>query len=135
MSGVVATWVMEKKEVADGDADENKRPVAKHHPLVKHVSPHKTLINAVLVPNISSAQEVGLDEDFEEWALQLNEWLGLVGIESPRVVAGDSIDPYLSRYNIPFSKGDSLQPRNMIRLTWFGLLPSPWIRRLFIEIR
>ena len=122
-----------KKEVAEGEAERVERPIAKHHPIAKCVSPQKTTISSVMIPDLAPPQELDTEGEFEDWALNVYEWLSLVGIQSPRVQAGDAIDPYLSRYTLQLPQGDSPKPQNLARITWFGLLPKESIRKLFID--
>lgn len=70
------------------------------------------------------------DDSFEEWALEIYEWLSLVAAGSPRILLKDTIDPFLSRYQIPdYDSGKAL---NMVTLTWVGLIPASWVRKLLI---
>ena len=124
-----------EREVADGGAEQINEPIARHHPVQKLVSPQKVTINAVLLPDLDPADGMNSKGDFEDWALDVYEWLSLVGIQSPRATAGDSIDPYLSRYRIPRLSDDSGPPKNLILLSWSSLLPARWIRSLFIQLR
>lgn len=78
------------------------------------------------------------DDEFQDWALETYEWFGLVGIESPRILAGDSVDPFLCRYQLPYPQGDlreNLNSLNMVSVLWTGLLPAQWIRNLFLKAR
>lgn len=76
------------------------------------------------------------DELFEQWATDFYEWLGLVSLESPRVLQADSIDPFLSRYRVPQAQEqDENRVTNMISLTWRGLIPRAWIRELLIQLK
>lgn len=72
-----------------------------------------------------------LPDGFEEYAVELSEWVGLLALDSPRVQAFDSIDAYLSRYEVPSHK--HAQETNLVRVRWRGLLPTKWITRLFLE--
>ena len=116
-------------------ADGKERPIAKHHPVTRLVSPHKSIIERVLVPNPDPARMMNSDDDLEDWAIEFYEWLSLVGIASPRVQSGDSIDDHISRYRVPLSQIDSGTPRNIVHLRWSGLLPSGWVRTLFISVK
>ena len=111
------------------------RPIAKHHPITRRVPARKTMVNAAIVPDLNPAQELHAEDELEEWALEVYEWLSLVGIQSPRVLAGDTIDPYLSRYKHQLPQSDSSKPQDLARITWFGLLPPQWVRKLFVNLR
>ena len=65
--------------------------------------------------------------------MEIYEWLSLVGLQSPRVVLGDAIDPYLSRYQVPNDNSENTM--NLVTLTWTGFLPAQWVRGLFAELR
>lgn len=126
------------REVAKGEKDQNERPIAKHHPVRRLASPQKIIMDAVTVPDLDLIEVIKSDEGFEDWALEIYEWLSLVGIESPRILAKDSIDNYLSRYQVPstsFAQSDSGKPQSIVRVSWSGLLPASLLRNLFIELR
>ncbi|OTA02168.1 hypothetical protein A9Z42_0025080 [Trichoderma parareesei] len=72
-------------------------------------------------------------EALEYSATEIYEWLSLVRLESPRVVAGDNIDPYLSRYAPPEADGDVAQSP-VCKLSWQGFFSSSWLRSLFIDV-
>lgn len=61
------------------------------------------------------------------------EWLSLVRLQSPRVMAGDNIDPYLSRYQVPDDDDKAVDAKfSMIR--WQGFLTADWVRQLLVDI-
>lgn len=72
-------------------------------------------------------------ESLEYSATEMYEWLSLVRLESPRVVAGDAIDPYLSRYAPPEADGTAAQVQ-VCKLSWQGFLSPSWLRSLFVDI-
>ena len=91
------------------------------------------------------------DDDFRETTIEIYEWLGLVSMGSPRVQAGDTIDPFLSRYAVPVASSSSaaaagnkdqdeadlnaVAVTDMVSLTWRGLIRSTWIRLLLILLK
>ena len=81
---------------------------------------------------MNPAQSSDSHEDFEDWAMETYEWLSLIAMESPRVCLEDTIDPFLSRYQVP--DGDPGMISNMAILTWTGLIPNSWVRTLFIHL-
>ncbi|KAH6609855.1 hypothetical protein Trco_003201 [Trichoderma cornu-damae] len=83
------------------------------------------------IPPIILAQ--GDREALEYSATEMYEWLSLVRLESPRVVAGDAIDPYLSRYSPPEADITTAQTQ-VCKLSWQGFLSSSWLRGLFVDI-
>jgi ribonuclease P/MRP protein subunit RPP40 len=83
------------------------------------------------IPSTILAQ--GDREALEYSATEIYEWLSLIRLESPRVVAEDTIDPYLSRYSPP--EGDSAAAQTQVcKLSWQGFLSSSWLRGLFVDI-
>ena len=109
-------------------------PLAKHHPATKTCATEKKFVQDVSMPELSSASSMESENSFETWALEIYEWISLVGLESPRIYMNDAIDPYLSRYQTP-KLPEAKQAINMVSLTWRGLLPGEWIRSLFIQFR
>ncbi|RFU74318.1 ribonuclease p 40kda subunit [Trichoderma arundinaceum] len=83
------------------------------------------------IPSTILAQ--GDREALEYSATELYEWLSLVRLESPRVVAEDTIDPYLSRYSPPEADGTVAQTQ-VCKLSWQGFLPPSWLRSLFVDV-
>ncbi|KAI9840789.1 MAG: hypothetical protein M1830_007910 [Pleopsidium flavum] len=108
-------------------------PVSKHHPIVKTSRPQIAELASILVPPLGPPKRDGISsrEDFEHYAVDLSEWLGLLALDSPRLQASDSVDVYLSRYEVPFCK-DALE-MDLVRVRWRGLLPAKWITQLFLE--
>ena len=87
----------------------------------------------VLTPPLRVDAKAVDDLDFDLWALDTFEWLGLVSLQSPRVFKNDNIDSYLSQYSVPGTQG--ADATNLIILAWRSLVPSTWIRTLFVELR
>ncbi|PGH27402.1 hypothetical protein AJ80_00880 [Polytolypa hystricis UAMH7299] len=110
-------------------------PIKQHHPQTITLSPLQTSLERILVPPISStipppsAANSG-QEFLRESCEELEEWLALVSLNSPRVKADDSIDPYLSRYDVP--NRDECVSMDLVRVSWKGLVPSKWITQLLI---
>ena len=111
-------------------------PLEKHHPVKMAASPSKTTISSVLTPCMSpslysspSSHETSI---LVEEVCDLQEWLDLACMNSPRIRSKDSIDPYLCRYDIPNGK-DAATERNLVRLQWRGFLSPLWIRTIFAE--
>ncbi|KAL0935923.1 ribonuclease p mrp protein subunit pop1 [Colletotrichum truncatum] len=68
----------------------------------------------------------------EDFATETYEWLSLVRLQSPRIETGDSIDPYLSRYQGP-GDSDSPQHGKVCKITWQGFFTSSWVRSVLID--
>ena len=105
-------------------------PITKHYPVTKECSPQQKTTERVRVPNLSAPRTSDYKDDFEEWALETYEWLSLVAMESPRILSEDTIDPFLSRYQVPQS--DSGKAFTMVTLTWTGFIPAFWIKNLMV---
>lgn len=110
-----------------------ERPIAKHYPVTHICSPRLTTSPPVLVPNLAHSDCASSHDQFEQWSLETYEWLSLVAAGSPRVLRGDTVDPFLSRYQVPDANdGKSL---NLVTLTWVGLIPPGWITALFMVLK
>ena len=86
----------------------------------------------VLVPPSSRLPlaETSPSEEVQEHCAALSEWLAMVALESPRVIAGDTVDPVLSRYSVP--DVDDSAPSDLVISKWHGFISSQWITQLFI---
>ena len=69
--------------------------------------------------------------DIGEWSNEIVEWLGLVALESPRVQAGDRIDPHLSRWAFPAGTSEQATPVRVLR--WEGMVDSGWVTQLLFN--
>ena len=74
--------------------------------------------------------ETSPSEEVQEHCAAISEWLAMVAFESPRVIAGDTVDPVLSRYSVP--DVDDSTPSDLVILKWHGFISSQWITQLFI---
>lgn len=105
-------------------------PLEKHHPTIVSCSPLRKDYHDVLVPPIDMGGLVDASQDdVQDLCQEFSEWIALVSLGSPRVVAGDSVDPYLSRYSVP--QVEISKPSDLVSLKWRGLIPSHWISQLF----
>ncbi|TDZ20951.1 Uncharacterized protein Cob_v006208 [Colletotrichum orbiculare MAFF 240422] len=68
----------------------------------------------------------------EEFATETYEWLSLIRLQSPRVQAGDNVDPYLSRYQTPGGP-DTPSQAKVCKITWQGFFTSNWVRSVLIN--
>lgn len=102
----------------------------KHRPIFRTCQPEITILASILVPPLDPSEQ-NLVEEFEEYAVGLSEWVGLVALNSSRTQASDSIDAYLSRYEVP--SRDLARETNLIRVRWNGLLPNKWITHVLLE--
>ncbi|PFH56679.1 hypothetical protein XA68_16137 [Ophiocordyceps unilateralis] len=105
---------------------------------LKRIGAHKPVIftaNAAIMqskqvsdvaPQVSASVLAEGDRiSLEETATDLNEWLSLIRLQSPRVAADDDIDPFLSRYNAP---GGADGQTKVCSLSWQGFMAASWLR-------
>lgn len=111
---------------------EGKEPISKHAPWIHKIEPVATVMDNTLVPRLHSVNLQKLYE--EEESMNLLEYLHLLSLKSPRVNAGDRIDPYLSRYEVP-DFGSGIMPRDIVCVRWKGFIPPAFIRQLFFLAR
>ncbi|KAK1976045.1 ribonuclease P 40kDa subunit [Colletotrichum cereale] len=79
---------------------------------------------------IQNVDRLGL----EDFATETYEWLSLIRLQSPRVEAGDSIDPYLSRYQVPGDADvDAPSHSRVSKITWQGFFTPDWVRGVLIN--
>ncbi|KAH7397111.1 ribonuclease P 40kDa subunit-domain-containing protein [Pyrenochaeta sp. MPI-SDFR-AT-0127] len=106
--------------------------ISKHAPWTHPFEPVTTRIDNVLVPSLSIGDLNGLYA--EEDSLSLLEYLQMVTSDSPRLSRKDSIDPHLSRYEVP-DFGNGISPTNLVLLSWKGFISPAFGRELFITIQ
>ena len=70
------------------------------------------------------------EHELRDSCTDIQEWLGLVAIDSPRIRADDRIDPYLSRYQVP--NRDECKTSNLVKVSWRGLIPPDWVMKMLI---
>ncbi|KAH8802061.1 ribonuclease P 40kDa subunit-domain-containing protein [Hyaloscypha sp. PMI_1271] len=76
-------------------------PLDAHFPTWRTVSPGASQSIKVKMPSIKPPTEVdpSYGADFEDYAVDIHEWLSLVLLESPRINSDDKIDSFLTRYS------------------------------------
>ena len=84
----------------------------------------------IVVPKFSLNSPVTHSIEANEDATDLLEWLGLLSLNSPRVTFADRIDPYLSRYAVPYR--DRATQQDLVSLKWKGFIPASWMEQLFL---
>jgi len=118
---------------SDTIKDIGNTPLQKHQPQIIECDMARILHCEVLVPpSQMDITESTPSEDVQEHCNALSEWLAMVSLESPRVTANDTIDPYLSRYSVP--DADDANPTNLISLKWHGFINSRWITQLLTAL-
>lgn len=70
-------------------------------------------------------------DDFEDYAVEIHEWLSLIQLSSPRIDPGDKLDPFLSRYSPP---GDDPTSIGLVKITWRGFLSPTWAHQIFVQV-
>jgi ribonucleases P/MRP protein subunit RPP40 len=87
----------------------------------------------VQCPDVAVAPaETGEGEgEFRDYCSGISEWLSLVSLGSPRVLADDEIDSYLSRYEVPRSQ-DKTEIVDLVVVKWTGFMPAGWITQLLV---
>lgn len=70
---------------------------------------------------------------------EVEEWLALATLQSPRLKATDRIDPYLCRYTVPaYLDGDLTGPDHdvvdLVVLEWRGFLSAAFVTALLVSL-
>lgn len=109
-------------------------PLDAHFPVKKTASPAVVQGIEVKMPSLKPPRAPTEGDlygaDFEDYATEMQEWLSLVQLESPRVEANDKIDLYLSRYCPP---GEASTVTSLVRITWRGFLSPSWAHKTFVR--
>lgn len=87
-------------------------------------------IPSMRVPNTESS---GHREDFDEFVVDMHEWLSLTLLESPRIHLDDKVDPFLSRYTPPAPPTSLSTPAKLVKITWQGFFASAWVHHAFVQ--
>jgi ribonucleases P/MRP protein subunit RPP40 len=108
-------------------------PLDAHFPVKQTASPRLLQDIKVDLPSLKPPTDVDrtYGADLEDYAVELQEWLALILLESPRISPDDKIDPFLSRYAPP---GDSHTNTKLVKLTWQGFLSPTWAHKTFVKI-
>ncbi|EEQ33446.1 putative ribonuclease P [Microsporum canis] len=127
------TWLFSDLSKSSSLTDEDA-PIRKYHPQIITCSPVESVMTKVLTPPFGSESLLPIkDRDsLRETCDELQEWLALASLGSERILENDSIDPYLSRYEVPLR--NECKASNLVRVTWRGLMPSSWVMNLFISV-
>jgi ribonuclease P/MRP protein subunit RPP40 len=88
----------------------------------------------VQCPDVAAAPaETGEGEsEFRDYCSGISEWLSLVSLGSPRVLADDEIDSYLSRYEGPRPQ-DGAEIADLVVAKWTGFIAADWITQLLVS--
>ncbi|RYP69117.1 hypothetical protein DL771_006271 [Monosporascus sp. 5C6A] len=111
-------------------------PLAKHYPVRYTSVPGFDEDLAVAIPPLRPPPAV-LERsnrlELDEYATDVYEWLSLIRLGSPRILASDKIDPYLSTYAVPGGAEDIGEGR-LCKVSWKGFISSTWTRNLLADI-
>ncbi|KAK8156306.1 ribonuclease P 40kDa subunit-domain-containing protein [Phyllosticta citrichinensis] len=113
-----------------------RRPISKHQPHCFTASPEATVMPHTKLPALTCIPDL-CDP---EYGAEVLEWFGMVSLSSPRIEAYDNVDSFLSRYEVPMPykrDGDPDSPavETLVRLRWRGLVPAPFLLRLWLATR
>ncbi|KAE8383673.1 ribonuclease P 40kDa subunit-domain-containing protein [Aspergillus bertholletiae] len=105
-----------------------------NNPHIIDCEPVRTDYRDILVPPFKGIDvtDTALEQELKGNCEEISEWLGMVALGSPRVLASDDVDSYLCRYSVPDT--DEAKPSGLISLKWHGLLPPKWITGLFLTL-
>lgn len=119
--------------ISDINSTENK-PIKNIQPQIIECNPVRITHHNILTPAFqeTAIPETASQEDLQDECGSLSEWIAMVSIESPRVLAEDNVDSYLSRYCIP--DAERAKPSNLVSLKWHGFAPAKWVMQLFFEL-
>ncbi|KAH7027084.1 ribonuclease P 40kDa subunit-domain-containing protein [Macrophomina phaseolina] len=111
-------------------------PIVAHAPQLQTVRSDLFQMQRVQIPALTSIHDV-CDP---EYCAEVLEWFGMVSLGSPRIDAADSINSFLSCYEVPMpylTDGEAAAPAvgGVVRLRWRGLVPSAFLLRLWIVAR
>ncbi|KAK0745002.1 ribonuclease P 40kDa subunit-domain-containing protein [Apiosordaria backusii] len=108
-------------------------PLAAFSPTTCTSNPSITRDIGALVPSLTpptgTAEHTARDE-LEDFSSEVYEWLSLVRLQSPRILANDQIDPYLSLYRVP----EGSKPARVCKISWRGFLSPSWTRQAMIDL-
>ncbi|KAK8156824.1 ribonuclease P, partial [Phyllosticta citribraziliensis] len=113
-----------------------RRPISKHQPHCFTASPEAIVMPHTKLPALTSIADL-CDP---EYGAEVLEWFGMVSLSSPRIDARENVDSFLSRYEVPMPyrrDGDPDSPavETLVRLRWRGLVPAPFLLRLWLATR
>ena len=115
------------------DICEGAKPIEKLHPQLLESSQLRTKLENILTPSFQEIVSKDMSHaDMQDRCGALCEWISMAQLQSSRISAEDSVDPYLSRYTIPDYNGSNAV--NLISLKWHGLISSSWTMQLFLNL-
>ncbi|KAF2496037.1 hypothetical protein BU16DRAFT_364718 [Lophium mytilinum] len=125
------TWLFH--DLQPSNESNETAPIFAFHPIIRTMKPTTTPLPSTKVPVLSSASLPDLYDPDD--SASLLEYLHLLSLASPRLCASDSIDPYLSRYEVPeFGANGGTEVRNLVNVRWHGFIPPIFVRRLYLDV-
>ncbi|OCK74639.1 hypothetical protein K432DRAFT_310335 [Lepidopterella palustris CBS 459.81] len=121
------TWLFHDLQAS---GDESETPILKHQPILKLASQTPTILPSISTPTLTSASLPTIYPP--EASASLLEYLHLISLDSPRIRANDSIDPYLCRYEVPDIGDSGTLVRNLVRVRWHGFISPKLMRDVFL---
>jgi ribonuclease P/MRP protein subunit RPP40 len=108
-------------------------PLDLHFPTKLKVSPEISSDIKVNEPSLKPPTRTipQYEGDFEDFAVEIHEWLSLISLNSPRIAPDDTIDPVLSRYVAP---GDLTKSIKLVKITWRGFIAPSWVHKTFSQL-
>jgi len=112
----------------------------KHQPLWLTATPSSTTVSVAQVPILPPATNstIASITPYKDEILlsELEEWISLTCLLSPRIQDKDTIDPFLCRYAVPDSGETDARDKcynveDLVRMRWYGFLPANVVRRIF----
>ncbi|KAK0743419.1 ribonuclease P 40kDa subunit-domain-containing protein [Schizothecium vesticola] len=111
----------------------NPDPVQQYSTTSQNPTPQISADIDAIQPSFQSAIASiasGDKDDLETYSTEIYEWLSLIRLESPRVHAGDQIDPFLSRYQVP----EGGTRAKVCKISWHGFISPSWCRQVLIDV-
>ena len=126
------TWLFydcKSPRAASEQSPDMKNPIEAYHPLHFSITQTISCVKGVKVPPLTTVASEPQDND---WALETQEWIDLVALQSPSIKPDERLDPYLCRYTVPDAE-NAVQCDLMV-LEWRGFIPSEWIRNMMVHL-
>ena len=99
--------------------------------LKKTVVPQITRNIKVKIPSLKPPTDIdpSYGRDFEDYVVEIHEWLSMAILESPRLSPDDDINSFLSRYAVP---GETTEG-SLVKITWQGFIAPSWTHQNFVK--
>ena len=132
-------WVFCNMKLLSGKGVE---PIEKHHPTWRQSEVIIHEVAKVRIPDLSASTTLVAMEnrDVEETFLaDLEDWIGLVAVQSPRVFSMDKVDPFICRYQIPCIGNGPIEDEdahalgNLVVASWHGFLPARLAQEIWVR--